>query len=61
MKIYEDCGYFNEEKYDEYSPYPEECEACYRYDICIKAKELENNKIENIRDANWASLVYFFS
>ncbi len=51
MKIYEDCGYFNEEKYDEYSPYPEECEACYRYDICIKAKELENNKIENTRDA----------
>lgn len=22
MKIYPDCGYFNEEKYDEYSPYP---------------------------------------
>lgn len=48
MKIYEDCGYFNEEKYVEYSPYPEECEACYRYDICIKAKELENNKISEM-------------
>lgn len=28
------CGYFNEEKNDEY----EECEECYRYDICKKAK-----------------------
>ena len=28
------CGYFNEEKNDEYG----ECEECYRYDICKKAK-----------------------
>ena len=46
MKIYEDCGYFNEEKYDEYSPYPEECEDCYRYEICLQAskKNIEISK-----------------
>lgn len=26
-----DCGYYNEEINDEYSPYPGECEDCYRY------------------------------
>lgn len=39
MKICPDCGYFNEEKYDEYSPYPGECEDCYRYGYAWKRKE----------------------
>lgn len=38
VKICPDCGYFNEEKYDEYSPYPGECEDCYRYEICLEAE-----------------------
>ncbi len=46
MKIYKDCGYFNKEKHDEYSPYPGECEDCYRYEICLEAskKDAENSK-----------------
>ena len=32
------CGYFNEERNDEYAPPYGECEECYRYDICKKAK-----------------------
>lgn len=42
MKIYPDCGYFNEDKHDEHSPYPEECEECYRYKICLEAKSNED-------------------
>lgn len=46
--LYEDCGYFNEEINDLYSPYPYECEDCYRYEICLRAKENEDNsKIKN--------------
>ncbi len=36
-----DCGYYNEEINDEYSPYPGECEDCYRYGICMAVKELD--------------------
>lgn len=45
MKICPDCGYFNEEKYDEYSPYPGECEDCYRYEICLDAARKESKMI----------------
>lgn len=38
MMINPYCGYFNEEKNDEYAPSYGECEECYRYDICKKAK-----------------------
>lgn len=41
MILYSDCGYFNEERNDEYAPPYGECEYCYRYDICRKAKTLE--------------------
>ena len=41
MILYPECGYFNEEKDDEYAPPYDECEHCYRYDICRKAKILE--------------------
>ena len=39
--LYKECGYFNEEIDDPYSPYPYECEDCYRYEICLRAKENE--------------------
>lgn len=42
-----DCGYFNEEIDDPYSPYPYECEDCYRYEICLKAKEKEDSSVKN--------------
>lgn len=49
MKLFPDCGYFNEEKHDEYSPYPRECEDCYRYDICLKAyKNRKEKRMVNI-------------
>ena len=42
------CGYFNEERNDEYAPPYGECEECYRYDICKKAKIQElRTGIEN--------------
>ena len=43
MKICPDCGYFNEEKHDEYSPYPGECEDCYRYEVCLNADKEESD------------------
>lgn len=39
MKLFEDCDYFNENQDDESAPLFEDCEYCYRYDICKKAKE----------------------
>ena len=38
------CGYFNEERNDEYAPPYGECEECYRYDICKKGK---NTRVKN--------------
>lgn len=37
MILYSDCDYFNEYRDDEFSPYPDECESCYRYRICLHA------------------------
>lgn len=52
MKIYPDCGYFNEEKYDEYFSYPGECEDCYRYEICMetKRKKAQKKDMEKINE-----------
>lgn len=48
MIIELNCGYFNEERNDEYAPTYGECEECYRYDICKKAKIQElRTKIED--------------
>ena len=45
MIIVPECGFYNEEINDPDSPYPGECEDCYRYEICLKAsKEMENQK-----------------
>ena len=38
MVLYPDCDYYNEYSDDEFSPYPDECEACYRYEICLNFK-----------------------
>ena len=38
MILYPDCDYFNEERDNQYAPLYGECEECYRYDICKKAK-----------------------
>lgn len=38
MILYPDCDYYNEYRDDEFSPYPDECEACYRYEICLNFK-----------------------
>ena len=46
MILYPECGYYNEEKYDEYSPYPLECENCYRYDLCKKCVDDEKEETE---------------
>lgn len=49
MKLYPECGYYNEEQGTEHSPYPGECESCYRLDICKKCYiEEESKKIANI-------------
>ena len=48
--LYKDCGYFNEEIDDPYSPYPDECEDCYRYEICLRAKEKEDSRVNKSID-----------
>ena len=56
MILYPDCDYFNEERNDEYAPPYGECEECYRYDICKKAKiqelraEIENGWIKSDKE-----------
>lgn len=43
MKLYPDCDYFNDNRDDEFAPEDENCENCYRYEICKKSI----NKISN--------------
>ena len=50
MILCPECGYYNEEKYDEYSPYPLECENCYRYDLCKKCVDDEKGGNMKNRD-----------
>ena len=38
MILCPDCDYYNEYRDDEFSPYPDECEVCYRYEICLNFK-----------------------
>ena len=44
MMIEPNCGYFNEERDDEYAPPYGMCEECYRYNICRRAKILKSLK-----------------
>ena len=38
MIIVPECGFYNEEIDNPDSPYPGECEDCYRFEICSKAE-----------------------
>lgn len=53
MIIDKDCGYFNEEINDPYSPYPGECEDCYRYDTCLNAKDTDVDNVEKLEVIGW--------
>ena len=53
------CGYFNEERDDEYAPPYGECEECYRYDICRKAQIVEELLSGNMVNINLRELHYF--
>ena len=41
------CGFFKEERDDEYAPPYDMCELCYRYDICKKAEIQEVKRMIN--------------
>lgn len=45
MKIYPDCDYFGDRQDDEYSPQGDDCEFCYRYEICKNAFDNENESV----------------
>ena len=38
MILYPDCDYYNEYRDDEFSPYPDECEVCHRYELRLNFK-----------------------
>jgi hypothetical protein len=52
------CGYFNEERDDEYAPPYGECEECYRYDICRRAQILEELLSGNMVNISLGELHY---
>ena len=63
MILYPDCDYFNEERDNQYAPSYEECEACYRYDICRRAKtlaELLSGKIVKLNFSDLSKLILNF-
>lgn len=37
IKLYPDCGYFNEERDNESAPHNSDCTECHRFDICMKS------------------------
>lgn len=53
------CDYFNEERNDEYAPPYGECEECYRYDICRRAKTLEELLSGKMVKLNFSDLSKF--
>lgn len=56
-------GFFNEERDDEYAPPYGECEECYRYDICRRAKTLEellSGKIVKLNFSDLSKLILNF-
>lgn len=61
MMLYPNCGYFNEEKDDEYAPPYGECEECYRYDICRRAKILAELLSGKMVKLNFSDLSKFIS
>ena len=59
MILYPDCDYFNEERDNQYVPPYGECEECYRYDICRRAKTLEELLSGKIVKLNFSDLSKF--
>ena len=53
------CDYFNEKRNDEYAPLYGECEECYKYDICRRAKTLEELLSGKIVKLNFSDLSKF--
>lgn len=58
MKIDPTCGYFHDEKEDEYSPYPGECEECYRFDICMLDLLKEEKKMADAKKCDVCGALY---
>ena len=56
MMLDPNCGYFNEERDDEYAPPYGECEECYRYDICLRAKTIKELLSGNVVNINFSEL-----
>lgn len=46
MILFPDCDLLNEYRDDEFSPYPFECECCYRYKVCADFKAMEESNDE---------------
>lgn len=59
MMFSPECGYFNEERYDEYAPPYGMCEECYRYDICKRATTLEELLSGKMVELNFSDLSNF--
>lgn len=47
MVLYPECDYFGKRCYDEHAPKSGNCEDCYRFEICSKAKEGEKSLVKN--------------
>ena len=63
MILQPDCDYFNEERDNQYAPPYGECEECYRYDICRRAKTLEellSGKIVKLNFSDLSKLILNF-
>lgn len=63
MMLYSECSYFNEERNDEYAPPYGECEYCYRYDICRRAKTLEellDGKMVELNFSDLSKFIFYF-
>lgn len=62
MIIVPECGFYNEEINHPDSPYPGECEDCYRYEVCLKAEMNQEKMIYGVFGgcySNWYIVGYF--
>lgn len=62
MMINPNCGYFNEERDDEYAPPYGMCEECYRYDLCRRVTiEEKITKLEHVSGKSIDELIRLFA
>lgn len=62
MMINPNCGYFNEERDDEYAPPYGMCEECYRYDLCRRVDiEKKITKLEHVSGESIDELIRLFA